>query len=613
MSPERVPAARIGSLEWKTGADLDLLVVGRDGRTVAATTCRANSDVDDFLQVFDASSRCHQGCARVDMSAGLLAGGAEEEFLTISTDGVIRSTIQGTTQEVSKTHTEVRGLAGDADATTLAWWHEGSVCVWDRVGDRHRTFRVRDEIVATAALNGDGSVLAILYIPNTVVLRDVQSGRELLQTELKGKCFEALEFSSDGRQLAIGGDARTARCLVFSVRIEGDRAELGNKRTYRGHVPIALSPNQDWLAVTHDEYSVKLHSLRIARRERTSPRYRDYVRALAFSPDGSRLFFGGAAGILRNWPISERFAPEVPTNEPLHAIEAIAFAPGDPNILAVAGADNSVGFWDLSSAAGPSLLSATSFDGGQVTAIDYSADGKTLAVGCENVRRGEAPLLLLGGGEPVRVGRTDCTVYHVASHPSRPLLAVVQRMRRPTPSRVLLLDTSDRKNACDIRMLPELSPYRCCWTSGDTLAVGFGDGQIGIFAGPQYDDGRYAAACDGGIRSMVYIAEADMLVLGDEDGRMHLWNPGSHQTTKTVQAHEGYVNDIEVVPGGAAVATCGSDGRVCLWTSESLTLQREYLGHWGDVKTLAISADGRRLASGGSDTTVAIWNLNRGR
>jgi WD40 repeat protein len=160
------------------------------------------------------------------------------------------------------------------------------------------------------------------------------------------------------------------------------------------------------------------------------------IRALAASPDGKRLAGGGDDGVVRLWGVSA--GKLTPADAPAlkgHTdwLLCLAFGP-DGKSLASGGYDGTVRVWDLATgkalavpARAPAAPNAPAAGLPPVTALAFSPDGKSLAVGCA-----DAQLLLFNAadGKFLRAlpGHASA-VTGLAFHPSGAVLASASKDR----------------------------------------------------------------------------------------------------------------------------------------------------------------------------------------
>jgi WD40 repeat protein len=210
-----------------------------------------------------------------------------------------------------------------------------------------------------------------------------------------------LAFSSDGSTLASAG----GNSYDFIIRV-WDVANRQFLRTLEGHTGIvwmlAFSPGGELLASASSDGTVRVWDWKRGTLMRTLSFPHEMV-SVGFSPDGSTLAAGGVfewpdAAI---WTFSVRDLQEQMKVFEFWNIPDLAYTP-DGQLLVGGGTSRNVGVWRASDGA----MEFTLPHAGQVTSLDISPDGGTLATGlCEiadaslNCTRGAVWLWNLQTGE----------------------------------------------------------------------------------------------------------------------------------------------------------------------------------------------------------------------
>ncbi len=296
--------------------------------------------------------------------------------------------------------------------------------------------------------------------------------------------------------------------------------------------------------------------------------HRDWVRAVAYSPDGRRVASTGDDGrIFLSAPGAASSAPTLLRDKgPI--VRALAFSPtGD--ILASLDDDGRLQlFSDLDNSPRARTLAQ-----GQGTgrSLAFSPDGNSIAFGGDD---GIAHLLAVQAGGP----------QHQRFDPGSAIQAVA------------------------------LSP------DGQTLATGTRDGSVHLWnvhtGGPQRQPFEHGSP----VRSVAFSPDGQTLASGTDDGAVHLLNVGQNGLHYTLRAHTAPVNVVAFSPDpdhGLRLASGSGDHTVRLWDLEPVrTDPRSGIspvildGHQSWVQALAFSPDGRRLVSGGADRTVRLWKTD---
>lgn len=283
--------------------------------------------------------------------------------------------------------------------------------------------------------------------------------------------------------------------------------------------------------------------------------------AVAISPDGRKVAFGGGDSSVRIWDIiSGRELRRLDGHS--GRIWALAFSP-DGRRLASGGFDNSIRLWDVG--AGREIRRFTGH-GDYVRGLAFSRDGRRL--------------LSCGDDRMVRLWNSD-TGQEIASFPGHEHF--VWSVAFAPDGRHGLSGSLDRSiRYFDLTDSSGLS-------QGLKL-LGHADTVLGVAFSP---DGRRALS-------------------GSTDKTLKLWDLKTGQPIRTFAGHQGYVHSVAFSPDGRRALSAGQDKTVRLWDVLTGKELRKLEGHGDMVWSVAFSRDGRIAASVGQDGTVRIWGGKAG-
>jgi WD40 repeat protein len=298
------------------------------------------------------------------------------------------------------------------------------------------------------------------------------------------------------------------------------------------------------------------------------------VRAVAFSPDGSRVAAAGNDRAVWVWDAAS--GKELRTL-PGHAdwVTALAFSP-DGRLLASAGADRVVKLWDAASGRLRATLRGHSVP---VSALAFSPDGKTLASGGARVVPSSFdPASRFGGTGPGEVKLWDVAAAKEAGTPAGPTAGVFCLAFAP---------------------------------DGNTVAAACQDQVVRLW---DVDTGKQREVPfrghEGPVFAVAFAPQGKLLATAGADQAVRLWDLTTGRPWATFAGHRGPVFALAFAPGGLTLASAGADHTARLWDLPSGKERGAVRGHTGYVWSVAFAPDGRSLVTGSWDGTVKLWGAD---
>ena len=250
-----------------------------------------------------------------------------------------------------------------------------------------------------------------------------------------------------------------------------------------------------------------------------------------------------------------------------------------------------VKLWDVN--AGTERVSIGEFPNA-IKSLEYSPDGKILAIGCYD---GTARLWDLLLGQYSRAfPSSEGVQYMVAFSPDSRTLATWGSIDYV---QLRDLNTGDEQTVHGI-----IGPVAFCRDDHPLKIARFHNATI--CNAPRL----LGLAVDRLMPwSFVFSPDGHNVAVTGFDGAVIVWNAYSGEERITIPGHHGQVNAVAFSPDGKIIASGNFDGTVQLWavaTGEELACFR---GHTRSVTALAFASDGQKIASASYDQTARIWHL----
>ncbi len=279
-----------------------------------------------------------------------------------------------------------------------------------------------------------------------------------------------------------------------------------------------------------------------------------WVNHVAFSPDGRTLVTAGCSmgqqAELTAWDVPQGTKRFALAGHRL-AIHTVAFS-ADGSVLATAGHDDTVRFWDPCTGFPQKLLHVD-----DVVTMDLSPDGRHFAT---TSLKKQVSLWEVATGKRL----------HDFPGSGRPAFA--------PDGRTLIVGDQSVVKRIDMETGKEVDRWG---PSAETT-----------FAVSLSRDGRQLA------------------VIGYFSPKIEVWDASCGRLALTLDGHDEDVGAIAFAPDGLTLASGGLGRTVRLWDLASGRLLATGNGHSARISALAFSPDGQNLVSAGYDRTVRFWRLD---
>lgn len=504
-------------------------------------------------------------------------------------------------------------VSGSADKTVILWDIES--------GKEIRRFTGHTDSVNSVAFSPKGDSVLSGSADNSLILWNVKTGEQIHRFARHTESVNSIALSPDGITAASGSSDGTI--LLWNIdtgkmirRLNGEPGDVINS--------VAFNPKRQQLVsgslAPQDDHKVCLWQIA----QESAPKCFSWIEwtgwaiplSVAFNPNGDTVVSGFRGWGLGLWNIDTDEKSWLPAHT--GSSLSVAFSP-DGRMAASGSNDNSIFLSDIAS---KSLVQHLVGHSGDVNSIAFSPDGRMLLSSSSDY---SLRLWDLAGGAELRrfTGHENVVFDVICLEGGRALSGsadgTIRLWELATGREVHHIDTDNV--ARHIAISPDgytvlsvgnsssdwsARPLHLWDLENEQLIRKFDPGHLWAVVSVAFSPDGHTALSGSYPPSVVLPPQNAQ----EKAAMLIRWNVDTGRKLASFVGHDGIVTDLAYSSDGHSALSSSTDGTIILWdVSEAKEIQRFQVPNREQALSIAFAPDDRTFLSGSSDNSVTQWDL----
>ncbi len=544
-----------------------------------------------------------------------------------------------------------------------------SAKLWElSTGREVRSFLGHEASVNCIDFTKDGKWMITSSGDMTAKIWEVATGKEVFSTAPADRVLTAAAFSPDSKYFVTAGHPDEAEVWDFNTKKVIQRLNVNSDQGGGYGINLDFSADGKWLAIGEDNRTATVYSTETWEKKFTFDQPEGWCGGCAtwvdFSNDGLHLLVASNKSPVKKFDLQTGQLIATYSDE-LDDLRSAEFSP-DEKIIMVA-TEEEIILWDNSS--GKEMGRYKPVEGAEINEANFTKNGRGILLACSNnvvlhwsLNEHKVIQQLTGLlNQRDKGGITyDPNFYwesHIAKYirfKNKLLLSKdgKELIKGKFGTKVKRWDIASGKITMNYSGLGKAALCYDLSKDGKTLVAGGGDGRI-IFWNTETGDTiksikahrepifdvhlsndestvasvswdatfrmydvstgtrvNYKDFKDNSIYNFLYHPTDLYVFAAALDNSLQLLELDTHKPVRDFVGHTGIVSSIELSPDQKSLLSASWDGSIRLWDVATGLMMKKFMGHRGPVHTSIFSPDGSFIYTAGADRVIHVWDVN---